>query len=97
MSAAEADELQQEEEQGDDVQIEVERSKDVLLGRDLILSVFSTQDHLSVKHQVLRRDGQKMRCFSTDVRIENENWSARNAQALFPISERWDSADKQAT
>lgn len=67
MSAAEADELQQEEEQGDDVQIEVERSKDVLLGRDLILSVFSTQDHLSVKHQVLRRDGQKMRCFSTDV------------------------------
>lgn len=52
MSAADADELQQEEEQGDDVQIEVERSKDVLLGRDLILPVFSTQDHLSVKHQV---------------------------------------------
>lgn len=67
MSAADADELQQEEEQGDDVQIEVERSKDVLLGRDLILPVFSTQDHLSVKHQVLRRDGQKMRGFSTDL------------------------------
>lgn len=81
MSAAEADELQQEEEQGDDVQIEVERSKDVLLGRDLILSVFSTQDHLSVKHQVLRRDGQKMRCFSTDVRIEN--WSARKRKHYF--------------
>lgn len=58
-SAAEADELQQEEEQGDNVQIEVERSKHVLLRRHLILPVFPAQDELRVKHQVLRRDGQR--------------------------------------
>ena len=53
MLAAEANELQQEEEQGDDVQIEVERSEHVLLRRDFILPVFPTQDKLSIKHQIL--------------------------------------------
>lgn len=50
--AAEADELQEEEEQGDNVQIEVESSKHVLLGRDFIPPVFPTQDKLGIKHQV---------------------------------------------
>lgn len=56
MSATEANELQQEEEQGDDVQIEVESSEHILLRRDFILPVFSTQNKLGVKHQVLQRD-----------------------------------------
>lgn len=56
MLAAEADELQQEEEQGDNVQIEVESSKHILLRRDFILPVFPTQDKPCIKHQVLQRD-----------------------------------------
>lgn len=55
-SATEANELQQEEEQGDDVQIEVESSEHILLRRDFILPVLSTQNKLGVKHQVLQRD-----------------------------------------
>ncbi len=57
--AAEADELQQEKEQGNDVQIEAESSKHVLLRRHLILLVFPTQDKLCIKHQILRRDRER--------------------------------------
>lgn len=53
MSAAQADELQQQKEQGHNVQIQAESSKHVLLRRELILLVFSTKDKLSIKHQVL--------------------------------------------
>lgn len=56
---AEVDELQQEEEQGDNVQIEVESSKHILLRRDFILLVFPTQDKLGIKHQVLQRDRER--------------------------------------
>lgn len=61
-SAAQPNELQQEEEQGDDVQIEVESSEHVLLGRNLIFPVLAAQDELRVSHQVLqrrRRDAQR--------------------------------------
>lgn len=61
-SAAQPNELQQEEEQGDYVQIEVEGSVDVLLGRNLIFLVLAAQDELRVSHQVLqkqRRDAQR--------------------------------------
>lgn len=54
--AAEADELQQEEEQGDNVQIKVESGEHIFLGGDLILPVFSTQDELGIEHQILQRD-----------------------------------------
>lgn len=57
--AAEANELQQEEEQVDNVQIEVESSEHVLLGREFILPVFPTQDELGVEHQVLQRETQR--------------------------------------
>lgn len=57
--AAEADELQQEEEQGDNVQIEVESSEHILLRRYFILPVFPTQNKLGVKHQVLQRNTER--------------------------------------
>lgn len=60
-SAAQPNELQQQEEQGDYVQIEVEGGEHVLLGRNLILPVLAAQDELRVSHQVLqrqRRDAQ---------------------------------------
>lgn len=57
--AAEADELQQEEEQGDNVQIKVESCEHIFLGRDFILPVFSTQDELGIKHQILQRDRER--------------------------------------
>lgn len=50
--AAQADEAQQEDEQGDDVQIEVESSKHILLGRDFIPLVFPAQDKLGIKYQI---------------------------------------------
>lgn len=55
MLAAERDEIQQEQEQGDNVQIEVESSKHILLGRDCIV-VFPTQDKLGITHQILQRE-----------------------------------------
>lgn len=66
MSAAEADELQQQEKQGDDVQIKVESSEHILLWRYFILLVLPPQDKLGIKHQVLQRQ-KEMRCFSTDI------------------------------
>lgn len=59
MLAAQPDQLQQEEEQGHYVQIEVESSKHIFLRRDLILPVFPTQDKLGVKHQILQRDRER--------------------------------------
>lgn len=53
--AAQPNELQQEEEQGHYVQVEVEGSKHVLLGRNLIFPVLAAQDELRVKHHVLQR------------------------------------------
>lgn len=53
--AAQPDDLQQQEEQGHHVQIEVEGSEHVLLGRNLIFPVLPTQDELRVKHQILQR------------------------------------------
>lgn len=60
VSATEADELQQEQEQRHDVQIEVESGEHILLGRDFILPVFPTQDKLGIKHQVLQRDREML-------------------------------------
>lgn len=53
--AAQPNELQQEEEQGHYVQIEVEGSEHVLLGRSLIFPVLAAQDELRVKHHILQR------------------------------------------
>lgn len=53
--ATQPNELQQEEEQGHYVQIEVEGSEHVLLRRNLIFSVLAAQDELRVKHQILQR------------------------------------------
>lgn len=58
-SVSATDEPQQEEEQEDNVQIEVEGSKHILLRRQFILPVFPTQDKLGIKHQVLRRDRER--------------------------------------
>lgn len=58
-SAAQADELQQEQEERDDVQVEAEGGEHVLLGGDLVPPVFPAQDELRVKHHVLWRDGQR--------------------------------------
>lgn len=106
VSAAEANELQQEEEQGDDVQIEVESSEHILLRRDCILPVFSTQNKLSIKHQVLQRDRLRRHASALQTltsegtvfvwrkrqrRLEESVW--RKTRAAFPIFEREDSAD----
>lgn len=53
--AAQPNELQQEEEQAHYVQIEVEGSEHVLLGRNLIFPVLAAQDELRVTHQILQR------------------------------------------
>lgn len=53
--ATQPDDLQQQEEQGHHVQIEVEGSEHVLLGRNLIFPVLPTQDELRVKYQILQR------------------------------------------
>lgn len=53
--AAEPHALQEEEEQAGDVQVQVERSKHILLGRDSVLPVFPPQDKMSVENQVLQR------------------------------------------
>lgn len=53
--AAQPDELQQEEEQGNYVQIQVEGSEHVLFGRNLIFPVLPAQDELGVTHQILQR------------------------------------------
>lgn len=55
VSAGQTYELQQQEEQGHNVQVEVESSEHVFLWRDLVLPVFPTQDELSVEHQILQR------------------------------------------
>lgn len=44
VSAGQTYDLQQQEEKGHDVQVKVESSEHVLLRRDLVLSVFPTQD-----------------------------------------------------
>lgn len=53
--AAQPNELQQEEEQGHYVQVEVEGSEHVLLRRNLIFSVLAAQDELRVDHHILQR------------------------------------------
>lgn len=55
VSAGQTYDPQQQEEQGHNVQVEVESSVDVFLWRDLVLLVFPTQDELSVEHQILQR------------------------------------------
>lgn len=55
VSAGQTYDLQQQEEQGHNVQVEVESSEHVFLWRDLVLLVFPTQDELSVEHQILQR------------------------------------------
>lgn len=57
--AAQPYELQQQEEQGHYVQIEVESSEDIFLRRDFILPVFPTQDKLGVEHQILQGDRKR--------------------------------------
>lgn len=57
--AAQPDDVQQEEEQGDYVQIQVESTEHILLRRDLILPVSPAQDKLRVKHQILQRDRER--------------------------------------
>ena len=59
MSAAQPNDLQQEEEDGDHIQVKAERSKHVLLRRYLVLLVFPTHDNLRVKHQILWRETQR--------------------------------------
>lgn len=59
VSATQPYELQQQEEQGHYVQIEVESSEHIFLGRDLILPVFPTQDKLGVEHQILQGDRKR--------------------------------------
>ena len=72
MLAAEADELQEEEEEHDNVQIEVESSEHILFRRGFILPVFPAQDKLGIKHQVLQRDREEMRDDSTPAALTSE-------------------------
>lgn len=72
-SAADIDDLQQDKEQGYNVQIEVESSKHILLRGHFVFPVFPAQYKLGIIHQELQGN-RKMRCFNTtdaDVRRQH--------------------------
>lgn len=54
-ASAAADEAQDNEEDVDDVQVQLQRSKDVLLRAELVAALLTSDHHLSVKDEELQQ------------------------------------------
>jgi len=60
-ASASADEAEDNEEDVDDVQVELQGSKDVFLRAELVAAFLSTDDHLSVKDEELKHERRTLR------------------------------------
>jgi len=61
-ASASSDEAQHNEEDIDNVEVQLERSKDVFLWTELVAAFLAADDHLSVKDQEL----QQQKCLMTE-------------------------------
>ena len=53
-ASATADEGEDNEKEVDDIQVQLQRSKDVFLGTELVAALLAADDHLSVKDEELQ-------------------------------------------